>query len=221
MRRLSQTIIVIALPALLLLTNVRLVASEWYIRREYGKPNFPQAELLTPEQRYAASVATLNYVRGLVSEEELRALSAGGRLLYNQREIRHLIDAKGVADGAFTTQRVSLALLVVAFAVLARRAGLRAALGAVRAGSLFTLAALFIIGGIALVNFNWFFTKFHQIFFEGDTWLFNYTDTLIQLYPLPFWFDAVMLIAAATLVETLLIGLLAWMGASWIRGAGR
>lgn len=214
MQRLAQLVIVITLPAFLLLSNVRLVASERYVAWEYGKPNFPPAELLTPEQRYAAAVATVNYVRGQVSEAELRALSAGGRILYNQREIRHLIDAKGVADGAFAVQWLSLALLIAGVIVLIRRAGLKTALRALRAGSLFTLGALLVLGAIAVVNFDWFFTKFHQIFFEGETWLFNYTDTLIQLYPLPFWFDAVMLVAALTLAEALLISLVAWVGES-------
>jgi len=29
------------------------------------------------------------------------------------------------------------------------------------------------------------------VFFRSGTWTFEWTDTLIQLYPLPFWHDAV------------------------------
>jgi uncharacterized membrane protein len=53
------------------------------------------------------------------------------------------------------------------------------------------------------------------VFFTGDTWLFNYTDTLIRLYPEQFWFDAATVIGVMTIVEAILLGALAWW---WGRG---
>jgi integral membrane protein (TIGR01906 family) len=48
--------------------------------------------------------------------------------------------------------------------------------------------------GAALVavalNFDALFTDFHHLFFQGDSWLFYYSDTLIRLFPLRFWSDA-------------------------------
>jgi uncharacterized membrane protein len=37
-----------------------------------------------------------------------------------------------------------------------------------------------------------FFTDFHGLFFKGQSWLFPDSDTLIRLYPLKFWEDAVL-----------------------------
>jgi integral membrane protein (TIGR01906 family) len=50
------------------------------------------------------------------------------------------------------------------------------------------------------MNFNSLFTNFHRIFFEGDTWLFRYSDTLIRLFPIQFWRDAFIWIAVLTLL---------------------
>jgi integral membrane protein (TIGR01906 family) len=60
---------------------------------------------------------------------------------------------------------------------------------------------LIVLIGIAInPNVFWgFFTAFHQLFFEGDTWLFLYSDTLIRLFPLRFWQDAFLLAAVIAL----------------------
>jgi integral membrane protein (TIGR01906 family) len=60
-----------------------------------------------------------------------------------------------------------------------------------------------------LLGFNTFFTAFHRVFFSGDTWLFNYTDTLIRLYPVQFWFDAATVIGLTTIAEAIVLGLVA------------
>jgi uncharacterized membrane protein len=44
-----------------------------------------------------------------------------------------------------------------------------------------------------------FFTLFHGLFFEGDSWLFLYSDTLIRLFPIRFWQDVFL---AAALITT-------------------
>jgi len=46
------------------------------------------------------------------------------------------------------------------------------------------------------------------VFFEGDTWLFLPTDTLIRLYPEKFWFDAAVGIGGLTLLEAIALILL-------------
>jgi uncharacterized membrane protein len=47
--------------------------------------------------------------------------------------------------------------------------------------------------------FDVFFTWFHGLFFEGDSWLFLFSDTLIRLFPIRFWEDAFLLAAVIAL----------------------
>ena len=68
------------------------------------------------------------------------------------------------------------------------------------------------LGGLlAFVNFHLFFTAFHRLFFEGDTWLFPRSDTLIQLFPLPFWMDATFILALLPLAESLIVAAVAYV----------
>jgi len=61
-----------------------------------------------------------------------------------------------------------------------------------------------------MLNFDWFFTQFHLIFFEGDTWLFLATDTLIRLFPPQFWFDGSLIVGLLTLAQAAVVGGVAW-----------
>jgi uncharacterized membrane protein len=54
------------------------------------------------------------------------------------------------------------------------------------------LLGMFIFPGL----FWAFFTGFHALFFTGDSWLFEYSDTLIRLFPLRFWQDTFLFAAA-------------------------
>ena len=210
MRLLARLVVIVGIPVFLVLTNVRLVMSEAYVRWEYSKPDFPLAQVLGPEVRYTAAVATVDYVRGARPVEAITELSDGARLLYNQREIRHLVDARNVATLMLGVNILALVGIILAGMYLGRREGRYALLRALRSGSLLTILLLLGLAVLAAVNFNWFFTKFHQVFFEGGTWMFEWTDTLIQLYPLPFWFDVTMLLAALTLFEALALSLVTW-----------
>jgi len=56
-----------------------------------------------------------------------------------------------------------------------------------------------------LVAFNAFFVAFHRLFFIGDSWMFEYTDSLIQFYPQPFWVDASLGIVIFIVLEVVIL----------------
>ena len=70
----------------------------------------------------------------------------------------------------------------------------------------------------ASVSFWQFFTLFHRLFFQGDSWLFEYSDTLIRLFPLRFWQDVFLSVMGLILIFGLLLGLL--VGLVMYAGAG-
>ena len=58
------------------------------------------------------------------------------------------------------------------------------------------LAAVVVVGMFILPGLFWaLFEGFHAIFFEGDSWLFLYSDTLIRLFPIRFWQDTFLFAA--------------------------
>jgi integral membrane protein (TIGR01906 family) len=63
-----------------------------------------------------------------------------------------------------------------------------------------TIGLIVVIGIVIDPNVFWnFFAGFHSLFFEGDSWLFLYSDTLIRLFPIRFWQDAFLLAAVIAL----------------------
>jgi uncharacterized membrane protein len=52
-----------------------------------------------------------------------------------------------------------------------------------------------------------FFSAFHSLFFEGDSWIFLYSDTLIRLFPIRFWQDAFLWGAVIALAGGIGLGL--------------
>lgn len=210
--RIAQLAITLALPVLLVLTNVRLLMSEAYLRYEYGKPSFPEPLGFTAEERMAFARASVDYLLADAGIEALRDLGDESGPIYNQRELRHMADVKALARKAFPLQ------IVLGFFLLALVGGLVYGGGGSRlaawrgliGGAILTWAIFLGLTLLVGLNFNWFFTRFHLIFFEGDTWLFPATDALIRLFPPQFWFDASLLVSLLTLVEAAIVGGVAW-----------
>jgi integral membrane protein (TIGR01906 family) len=200
----------VCVPLSLLLSNLHVVASPTYIRSEYGKPAFPLASTYSGDERLALAEATLYYMRSGEDAGYLAELQTRGRPIYNAREVRHLIDAKRILRGAFWVQAICTLISLLAFFLDWRANGRPAgALRAVSRGCLALFLLLTSIGLLAYFNFNLFFTAFHRIFFEGDSWLFSRTDSLIQLFPIPFWTDATFLISTLSLLELVVVSLAA------------
>ena len=203
-----RVVLAVCVPLALLLANLYVVANPTYIRYEYGKAGFPPASLYEAAERLGLAEATLHYTRSGEDTGYLMSLQSRGRAVYNAREVKHLVDAKTVMRIAFLVQGISsvLSLLVLAYAWLNPEIRV-SALRAVSLGCFTLFAVLIGIGLLAYSNFGFFFTIFHRLFFEGDSWLFPRTDTLIQLFPVPFWMDATFILAGLTLIECLIVGL--------------
>jgi integral membrane protein (TIGR01906 family) len=215
MRFLLQLLIVLLLPVFLALTNVRILMTSSFARWEYAKPGFPDPTIVPLKDRQPIVDTTLAYVKGAGDESLIADLTFDdGRPVYNQREVRHLTDVRVLVRQTTLLHIASGLILLLAAAYLAWSGRGQAVARALATGSALTIG---IIGGIGLVaafGFRFFFVRFHRIFFQGETWLFPSTDTLIQVFPEKFWFDASLLIVILTLVEAAAIGVVAlmWLG---------
>jgi len=215
--RLVQILVVLALPLCLLAADVRLVTGHWFVRWEYGKADFPPDPygLSTAERTRLAGVC----VDYLVTDADIALLAdlrlSSGQAAFNARELRHMADVQAVFGGVMTAGVIAGLVLaggLVALAVPARAR--RHAPAALLSGSLFTLALLVALGALMLVNWWRFFDAFHSLFFEGNSWLFDYSDTLIRLFPMRFWTDAAAVIVGLLIVEAVVVGSAGWV---WLR----
>lgn len=195
-------------PLALIGLALRALLTPLYYTVEYNLPYFPADEYgFTKEDRlrwapYAVDYLVKNvdiaYLGDLVFED--------GSPLYNQRELSHMQDVKGLVRGSLRIWYVTLAILTV-LGISAWRGGwFPLYLNGLRRGGWWMIGLALSLGGIAGAGISFdpdvfwkFFTLFHQAFFEGDSWLFLYSDTLIRLFPIRFWQDAVLAAAVISL----------------------
>ena len=207
MTRLAILLVTLLLPPLLVLANIVLAMTPPMLSAAYTRPGFPQDPYgFTTEQRIELAPQITSWLGSMDSVDALGELNfVNGSALFNERELRHLDDVKALTGVTF--RAAMLAILVFTAAMLrCRRKGLIAS--ALLRGALLTIGLLVSIVVLAVVSWDQIFTGFHRLFFEGGTWYFAYSDTLIRLFPEQFWFDAVLFLGGLTAVESLL---LAWL----------
>ncbi len=195
-------LIIIATPFLLTTLTVRaLIAwdSPGYPAWEYSRIE-PDRYGFTPEERLELAEATMAYLQRpepaeevIYLLEELR-LPGTDRPLYNEAEIGHMIDVKVVADAFLRVMWGLLVIVAGGLIFLFARPGTRyeGARALFQAG-VFTVTAVLLVLLFMGVAWGAFFTLFHDLFFPPGTWTFNYTDSLIRLFPEQFWFDFALL----------------------------
>jgi integral membrane protein (TIGR01906 family) len=198
----------LVVPLALIGIAIRILLTPLYFTIEYNLPYFPVDEygFTKADRLHWASYA----VEYLVNSSDISYLGdlkfEGGLPLYNARELTHMADVKNVVQGFLRIWYLSLAILLVIGIFAWRGRWLSVYLIALRRGGWWMIGLALSLGLIAgvgiLLNpdvFWQFFTLFHELFFTGSSWLFYYSDTLIRLFPIRFWQDAVLAVALLAL----------------------
>lgn len=203
-----QWVITLLTPFVLIISSLYVFMTPQFIQWQYAQPDFPPADLFTPDQRAYNAIETVLYTRGERTEQQLRALG-----VYNEREIKHLVDVYNVAGTMLLLNPIFILVMLVAFFLLWRNPVTRRNAGrGVFYGGVLTFVLVGALGLFALFAFDTFFVGFHRVFFEGETWIFNYSDSLIQFYPVLFWMRASYGIALFVLFGAVLFTALgAWL----------
>jgi integral membrane protein (TIGR01906 family) len=218
LKRLLIFFIALSLPFLLVVTSIRILANEWFVNFEYSRPNFPPDPFgFTPAERTPLAMIGLHSVlpdsEGMILLE--RATLPDGSLAFNAREIKHMTDVRILIGKVYPIELMSIALIVILAIVLNRSKNWRDAIpDGLRLGSILTLSILGALIAYLFINFDALFLQFHKLFFEGDTFAFQFSDTLIRLYPVQFWNDAFIAVGAMTVVMSLIV----WVGSMlWLK----
>ncbi len=195
-------------PLALIGLALRVLLTPLYYTVEYNMPYFPADEYgFTKEDRLKWAEPSVTY---LVNNADISYLGDlkfdDGTPIYDERELSHMHDVKNVVQGSLKAWYVANVILLVLAVVALRGDWMPTYLDGLRRGGWWmiglALTLAFIAGAGILLNPNifWsFFAWFHSLFFEGDSWLFYYSDTLIRLFPIRFWQDAVIAMAVIAL----------------------
>ncbi|HEY2979976.1 MAG TPA: TIGR01906 family membrane protein, partial [Anaerolineales bacterium] len=199
----------VALLVLLALIGLalRVLLTPAFLAIAYRMPYFPADEYgFTAEDRLHWAPYALNYLVNNADVSYLADLKfENGNPLFNDRELKHMQDVKDVTRGALRVWYATVLSLALV-GLWARRSKREAAYlrglkqgGWLMIGLAGAVGVIVLVGLVADPDLFWnFFVAFHGLFFEGESWLFLYSDTLIRLFPIRFWEEAFLFAAAVS-----------------------
>ena len=205
----ARWLFVLCLPLLLLSASIGGAANSISLYK-YGFEKYEVSKTtgLSDAELDKAARGLIHYFNSSEVTINLTVVKDGQSFtLFNEREVVHLKDVKGLFRLDYW---IFLGTLIysLAFAgfIMWRREWRHLALGLIW-GSGLTLGLMLVLGIGALLNFDQFFLQFHLLSFANELWLLDPSkDYLIMLFPRGFWYDATLFIAIATVAGAVVIG---------------
>ncbi|WP_457601320.1 TIGR01906 family membrane protein [Hydrogenivirga sp.] len=206
---LASLIVVLLSPIVFIGIPTRLAFNEWFIEWEYAKADFPK-DRYGMEDKERKRLAKLG-LRAVLSDEGMeefkRARLPDGRIAFNHREVKHMGDVKNFLSLFFPLLYLSLFLSFLALLYLRDFKLIGRTLVA---SSVFSLSLTTAVAVLSVTNYELAFELFHNYVFDPYSWRFRYTDTLLRIYPMKFWYDGTLFVmgsAAALCLLSLTAGL--------------
>lgn len=200
-----------AVPFVVLMLSVRLVATPVFLWAVYHWPGFPEDRFgFSLQDRMLYGSYGLDYVLNFAPERYLGELTtAQGETVFTSAEVSHMTDVKHVILWSLLLVGL-LALLAWACSWGLRRRAPGAVSRALFIGAWSTVVLTVVLGVLGALGWETFFITFHKILFSGGNWSFRASDSLIRLYPDPYWvLSALGILVVGLLLVTLLL-VLTW-----------
>lgn len=202
------------LMIIFLFTSVEAVAywTPGYYEREYTKYQVADEVRMDMDELLYVTEEMMDYLRGEREDLHVTALIDGvEREFFNEREIAHMEDVRGLFLGSITLRRFCalIAAICIGLLVLLKADVKRVLPQALCAGASLFLALAALLAGIISTDFSKYFVLFHKIFFKNDLWILDpSTDLLINIVPEPFFMDTALRIGLTFFLMILLLFLI-------------
>jgi integral membrane protein (TIGR01906 family) len=208
--RFFTVLIAIFTPLMFAVLAIRLVASPIFLMFTYWRPGFPAdpGGWDLRERLLYGSYGT-DFLLNAADSRYLAQLAPNGEPLFTDDEVAHMADVKILLWYAMIIG-VGLLLLTLLMALLLRSWRPGGLARGVFAGAWATIGLMIAVAVLAIVDWQLFFTEFHNLFFPQGNWSFPSDSTLIRLYPEQFWIDAGIWLAALLLIFSILALLITW-----------
>jgi integral membrane protein (TIGR01906 family) len=205
--RIILFLIIITVPLLIVMSSIRIALTPLFISVEYRLPGFPPDDYgFTTEDRLVWAQYSIDYLLGRVSHQTFSDTQLpDGTPLFNQRELKHMLDVRILTQRVLQLWKILVLFFFAALIFMLITKTKRELIVSLKRGASLTLLLIIGILFYLALNFNQLFTQFHQIFFEGDSWLFLMSDNLIRLFPIRFWRDIFIFIGGLSGIIAALI----------------
>lgn len=180
-RRTLKVLLILFYPLLLTLLTARLAFTEKFVEFLYARVDLPPDPM---PYELRLSIAKMG-LRAVLSEKGMEEFKSSG--LFNEREVRHMKDVKKLLDVFFGLLYLGLPLWIVGLLSLKRAKDMGKVL--LFGAMVFEAFVIFVVVA-SVLNYEWLFEAFHNLFFDPYSWRFRDEDMLIRVYPMDFWFKA-------------------------------
>ncbi len=214
----ASLLLSLAVVLFIVMTSIRVLLTPIFYQVEYHMPYFPADPYgFTLEERLEGAKISIDYLLNDAGLDYFNAYKlADGSPFYNERELSHMLDVKILVQQMIGAWWL-LGIIILGVGLVEWKFGnLRNYWKAVSRGGLWTLGLIAAILVFVALSFSALFTQFHMLFFSGDTWLFQFSDTLIRLFPMQFWQDAFIWVGALSILQGTALYLL---GRRWSKKA--
>lgn len=201
-------VVALLVPVAIVLTAMRLMMTTTFLKFEYNSLNFPADPYgFTTQDRLSLSQFPVNYLLNSADISYLGDLIfENGTPQYNQRELLHMVDVKQAVRVTQVVRYFAYIALLVLWIWASRAGWMTVYTAGLARGGWLTVGLIAVLLSFVFISFGVFFVAFHNVFFEPGTWVFNYSDTLIRLFPERFWRDIFIYVGLLSMAGGLLLG---------------
>lgn len=200
------SLFIISIPIVFLFTDVQLVSTDLnFYNAEYNKYNIKENIKIQEEELISVTENLLDYIKGTRDNLDFEAYYGGEKKeFFSSRDKEHMIDVKNIFYLGEIVRNIALVYIVgfKIFAIFRMKKWKKALSKYVVFSSIVGLLPILILILLMNIDFNKYFTIFHEIFFTNDLWLLNPAeDMLVNIFPESFFSDTAFRIGLYYIVQ--------------------
>ncbi|QUH31316.1 TIGR01906 family membrane protein [Vallitalea guaymasensis] len=199
-------IIGVLLFFVLLFTSAEVIAYNInHYQWQYERHDIPEQTNMSLDELTKVTKNMIAYLKDSRKTLDMKAVIDGKEQeVFGEREKSHMVDVKKLFVIGTYMRNISFIILVIAigYMVFRNKKLLTITFSMVKYVFAVIIMLILILSGLLLIDFNKYFTIFHEIFFSNDLWLLDpKTDILINIVPEIFFFQTAMIILGIFVVS--------------------
>lgn len=206
MKNKIYTLAIAMFTIILMLTSIDIIVfNKGFFHNQYLKLDTAKSMDMSNDDLDKATSVLLDYIKGKKDSIDVEVVVKGEVVeMFNQREKDHMVDVRNLYLRMLDVRR-SLMIIVAMVTMVALGlfdfVNFRQSARNVEDSFKGVLLVVGALGFYAILDFNSFWTMFHEILFSNDLWLLDpQTDRMINMFPEPFFKAMVMRIIVAFLI---------------------
>lgn len=186
-------IIAVFLPVVILFTVLELYSYNLnFYMSSYKKNNVSQITGMDEKDLKRVTIKIMDYLKNKEDNLEIEVHIRGElREAFGEREKLHMVDVKKLFLNGYIIRNTGIILLVLSTIIILIKSQkpIKDMLTSLLYSGILSFLIVIVIYILTKIDFDKYFTYFHEIFFNNDLWLLDPDELLIQLVPLEFFID--------------------------------